>query len=88
MSVTSSQIVKELRSESVCVDDAGGSAGRYRDQLHHQSVPVRTNYEQSLLAFILVFNKPHGVVLCVFDVRVIDPVLQGRLPDLHLSSVG
>ena len=64
-----------------------GLIGGHGHQLEHPSVSVGADHEQAVVAVVVVLDEPHGVGPRVLNVRVIDPVLSGRLPDLHLSRM-
>lgn len=66
------------------MNDASGLIGGHGHQLEHPSVSVE--HEQAVFAVVVVLDEPHGLGPSVLNVRVIDPVLSGRLPDLHLSA--
>jgi len=72
---TSPQVVGELRSQQIGVDDPGWLVRRNGNQFEQASVPVRPDHEESFLPVLVVLDKPDRVVPGVLDVRIRDSVL-------------
>ncbi len=65
------------------MDDAGGILNRNSHELEQVSRRVWTDDEQPLLAVILELGEFDGVLPCVNDRTLADPVLAGRGRNLH-----
>lgn len=87
MSFTSCQVVEELGSEPVGVDDAGGLTGRHRDQFQHSPVLVGADHEEAVLTVVFVLDEPDGVRPCVLDVSGVDPVFRADRTTSTTSSL-
>jgi hypothetical protein len=69
------------------VDDSRWFLDRDSDEFEQVSRRVRTDDEEPLLALILELGKLDGVLPCVNDRTVTDPVLAGRVRNLHIVKI-
>ena len=65
------------------MDDPVGLAYRNGNQLEQAASSIRANHEHTVFTVVLVFDDSDRVLVSVDNVRVIDPMLAGRLNYLH-----